>query len=124
MTEVKYPSVDEVQARLNIRCVVESWECEQVIRTAIDIYREQAEQPAPVDSIPWGDWPIGTHAAKDADGTCHLFNCEPQMIEHGWICQDANAPHGRWARCSFDDPYECIIAGPWRESLRKRPEGV
>lgn len=80
----------------------------------------------PADVIPWGVWHSATHAAKDSDGESRLYNCEPYIDEAKgrWMGKDAAAPYGRWATLEFGDRSDCRIHGPWRDSLRKRPEGV
>lgn len=71
--------------------------------------------------IPWGEYPWAKWAAADPDGTVNVYDaepyCDPQsntLIDQWW---EHELEGMEWVEV------QGIIHGPWRESLRKRPEG-
>ena len=109
MSDVKYPTSAEVSERAG----AVNADRDNIIRAAIDLYREQSEQPEPVDSIPWKLRSWAEWAAKDEDGVISFHEDKPTARMVFW-----SSP-GRQTVTR-----QAVIPGHWRASLRKRPDAV
>lgn len=115
----EYPSDADVLARIE-RNGLGFYQRRDIIKAACDLGREHREV---AEVIPWAEYPDATPAAKDADGTCMLYNCEPHIEVDTRYGDDARATNGDWQSYAPSNG-ECAIPGPWQDSLRARPENV
>lgn len=108
------------RARAAIQFSAQAGITERCARELTELLERHPPQPA--DQIPWGEYPWAKWAAADPDGTVNVYDakpyCDPKsntLIDQWW---EHELEGMEWVEV------QGIIHGPWRESLRKRPEGV